>query len=58
MTAVVLGWTVLAAGVLLIGPRILILVALAAAVATVLDLMGKRTPVKIRGSTRRSASAA
>jgi hypothetical protein len=37
--AVVLGWTVLAAGVLLIGPRILILVALAAAVATVLDLM-------------------
>jgi hypothetical protein len=39
MTAVVLGWTVLAAGVLLLGPRVLILVALAAAVATVLDLM-------------------
>ena len=39
MTAVVLGWTVLALGVLLLGPRVLILVALAAAVATVLDLM-------------------
>lgn len=39
MTFVVLGWTVLAVGVLLFGPRVLILVALAAAVATVLDLM-------------------
>jgi hypothetical protein len=37
--AVVLGWTVLAAGLLLLGPRVLIIVALAAAVAAVLDLM-------------------
>jgi hypothetical protein len=37
--AVVLGWTMLAAGLLLLGPRFLIVVALSAVVATVLDLM-------------------
>jgi hypothetical protein len=37
--AVVLGWTVLAAGLLLLGPRFLIVIALSAVVATVLDLM-------------------
>jgi|SRR5215218_2709532 len=39
VTAVVIGWVALAAGLLLLGPRALILVALAAAASTVLDVL-------------------
>ena len=39
MTAVVVGWTVLAAALLLLGPRVLLLVTLAAAASTALDVL-------------------
>lgn len=49
--AVVLGWTVLAAGLLLLGPRFLIVVALAAAVSIVLDLMEVTRQVALANTT-------